>query len=380
MDTKEFIEKARKVHGDKYDYSKVDYVNAHTKVCIICPTHGEFWQTPNNHTHKTKPKGCPKCAGKLVTNTEEFIAKAKSVHGNKYDYSKAEYVNTSIPVCIICPIHGEFWQSPNHHLSGDNCPKCVHQSYLHTTESFINEARKVHGDKYDYSKVEYVNSHTKVCIVCPIHGEFWQLPTNHLRKKGCPLCKPSLISSINRSNAEEFIEKARKVHGDKYDYSKVEYINSQTKVCIICPVHGEFWQKPNAHLGGKGCKLCRESHLEREMRLALLENKIDFNVGHHFKWLGRQHVDFYLPDYNIAIECQGEQHFVKANRFNRKRTLEEIIEQDTNKKKLCDLNGVKVLYYTSDKVNKLSDNKPVIYADNLFKSTVDIIQEIRRLT
>lgn len=310
-------------------------------------------------------------------DTKEFIERAKKVHGNKYDYSKVEYINTTSKVCIICPKHGEFWQSPNHHLNGNNCPKCAHQSYLHTTESFIDEAKKVHGDKYDYSKVEYVNSHTKVCIICPIHGEFWQLPTNHLRGRGCAKCKAKATSDRQTSSRDEFIRKANIIHGNKYDYSKVNYINSQTKVCIICPKHGEFWQKPNAHLGGKGCRLCRESHLEREMRVALINNNITFSIGSHFVWLGRQHLDFYLPEYNVAIECQGEQHFIKANKFNRKRTLDEIIAQDVLKNELCKTNNVKLIYYTSPLVDSLAKEKNTIYENVLFTSTDSVIQKIR---
>lgn len=310
-------------------------------------------------------------------NTNEFIEKAKTVHSDRYDYSKVEYVNNRTKVCIICPEHGEFWQTPNHHLGGNDCPKCVHQSYKHTTESFIEAAKKVHGDRYDYSKVEYVNAHTKVCIICPEHGEFWQTPTNHMKGRGCPKCKAAKISDMRISSRENFIKKAIKVHGYKYDYSKVNYINSSTKVCIICPEHGDFWQTPNQHLRGNGCRLCRESHLEREMRVALSENNIKFIVGHHFKWLGRQHIDFYLPDYGIGIECQGEQHFVKANRFNTRRTLEEIIEQDTTKNRLCNENNVTILYYTNDKIHSLTSDKPSIYSNNLFITTDSILQKIR---
>ena len=243
------------------------------------------------------------------------------------------------------------------------------------TKSFIEKAKSIHGDKYDYSKVEYVNSHTKVCIICPKHGEFWQLATNHLRGKGCSKCKNESTSKRQVSSKDEFITKARKVHGDKYDYSKVEYINSQTKVCIICPIHGEFWQSPNPHLRGKGCGLCRESHLEREMRIALSNNGITFSIGEHFDWLGRQHLDFYLPKYNTAIECQGEQHFIKANKF--KKTLEERIYQDLNKNNLCKLNNVKLFYYTSPLIDSLAKEKPSFYEENLFTSIDDLIQKIR---
>ena len=258
MNTAEFIEKAKAIHGDKYDYSKVEYVNANTKVCIICPKHGEFWMLPSNHTHKTRPQGCPKCKAEHPSpkrlTTEEFIRKAKEIHGDKYDYSKVEYVDNRTKVCIICPEHGEFWQRPNNHLMGNGCQKCIGKGL--TQEEFINEAREIHGDKYDYSKVEYKTKKDKVCIICPKHGEFWQIAQSHLSGHGCPKCAIEKAGETQRLSKEEFIKKAREIHGDRYDYSKVEYVNSQTKVCIICPEHGEFLQVPNAHLGGCGCPKC----------------------------------------------------------------------------------------------------------------------------
>ena len=375
--TESFIKKAKMIHGDKYDYSKAQYVNAHTKICIICPIHGEFWQTPNNHTHKTAPKGCPSCSGTKKLTTEEFITKARKIHGDKYDYSKVEYINNLTKVCIICPIHGEFWQTPNKHLSGCNCPFCSHQSFKDTKESFIEKARKIHGDKYDYSKVEYVDSHTKVCLTCPKHGEFWMVPTNHLCNKGCPKCKNELIATLNSSNTLEFITKARKIHGDKYDYSKVEYIKNNIKVCIICPQHGEFWQTPHSHLRGQGCPICNESHLENEIRMLLNNKKIEFKTQKRFEWLGRQSLDFYIPKYSIAIECQGEQHFVKIKMFNKKKTLKEIVSQDFKKNNLCKINNVKILYYTSPLIDSLAKEKPSFYKNNIFTSADDVIQKIR---
>jgi superfamily II DNA or RNA helicase len=180
----DFIRSARKVHGDKYDYSKVVYKNNKTDVCIICPIHGEFYQTPNSHL---KGRGCPICGGTKKSTKEDFIIKAKQVHGDKYDYSKVVYVNNQIKVCIICPIHGEFYQTPKTHLSGSGCPKCSGNK-KYTKEDFVQESSKVHGYKYDYSKVEYKNNKTDVCIICPIHGEFYQAPKNHLSGQGCPIC------------------------------------------------------------------------------------------------------------------------------------------------------------------------------------------------
>ena len=251
MTTEDFIIKAKQIHGDKYDYSKVEYVNSSTKVCIICPIHGEFWQQPIDHING---KGCPKCVGKYQT-TEDFIIKAKQIHGDKYNYSKVDYINMETKVCIICPEHGEFRQTPHNHLKGQGCPKCVGK--YQTTEEFIRKAKEIHGGKYDYSKTECVDNNTKVCIICPEHGEFWQKPYNHLKGQGCPKCKGNKIwETRGRITTEEFIRKAKEIHGGKYDYSKVEYTNANTKVCIICPEHGEFWQTPSSHLSGQGCPKC----------------------------------------------------------------------------------------------------------------------------
>ena len=147
-----FIEKARQIHNDKYDYSKVNYVNSRTKVCIICPTHGEFWQTPHNHL---KGYGCAEC-GKEKSHlpkitTEDFISKSKERHGNKYDYSKAYYKTWDAKVCIICPEHGEFWQIPSNHINGSGCPKCANEkrknALLKDTKLFVDVATLVHDGK-----------------------------------------------------------------------------------------------------------------------------------------------------------------------------------------------------------------------------------------
>ena len=214
-----------------------------------------------------------------------------------------------------------------------------------TTKDFIEKAKQIHGDKYDYSKVEYVNYKTKVCIICPKHGEFWQNPHHHLsRKQGCHLCN----GGVNL-NTEEFIDKAKKIHGDKYDYSKVKYIDNRTKVCIICPEHGEFWQTPNCHLNGQGCPKCNQSKMENEISLFLKQNDIIFEQQKRFNWLGRQSLDFYLPDYNIAIECQGKQHFESRDRFGGIDGLKERIEKDKLKKHICETNNVKIIYYANYK-------------------------------
>ena len=148
---------------------------------------------------------------KKLTN-EQFIEKAKNVHGNKYDYSKVDYKGNDIKVCIICPIHGEFWQTPRNHIKGSECPKCVGK-YRYTTEEWIEEAKKVHGDKYDYSNVIYKGAFEKVCIICKEHGEFWPQPSNHLRGIRCPLCGLEVKRAKRTLPAEDIFISAKAVHG-----------------------------------------------------------------------------------------------------------------------------------------------------------------------
>ena len=188
---------------------------------------------------------------------EDFIRRAKDVHGSRFDYSKSEYKGYKERICIICPIHGEFWTTPQIHLGGSMCPQCKFEKQKIGLDEFLRRAKEIHGEKYGYSKVKYVNNSTKVCITCPAHGDFWQTAGDHLQGHGCPKCFGDKRGESRRSTQEEFIRRAKEVHGDKYDYSKVNYVNSTTKVCIICPKHGEFWQTPSKHLIGRGCPLCK---------------------------------------------------------------------------------------------------------------------------
>ena len=262
-----FIKKAREIHGSKYDYSKVDYKNNRTKVIIICPIHGEFRQKPSNHLQGNT---CPKCSVNIKLTTEDFIKKAREIYGGKYDYSKVDYKNSKTKVTIICPVHGEFEQKPNNHLSGSGCYKCG-GSFKLTTEDFIKKAKAIHGNKYDYSKVDYKNSKTKVTIICPVHGEFEQVPSSHLIGKGCYECGIKV-----RLTTEDFIKNAREIHGDLYDYSKVDYKSARNKVIIICPIHGEFEQVPYSHISGNGCYKCNHG-FPVDSKLSLLS---DSDVEH----------------------------------------------------------------------------------------------------
>lgn len=363
----DFISKARTIHGDKYDYSLVEYKNCKTNVKIICPIHGVFEQTPDKHINAKQ--GCPICSGNMKKTTEQFINEAKQVHGDKYDYSKVNYVNRATNVTIICPEHGEFEQMPCNHIAGANCPYC---SGKLTDEILLNDFKKIHGNKYDYSKTTLNNRDEKgrVCIICPEHGEFWQYIHVHKNGCGCPKCAGNV-----KKTKEQFVIDSRKIHGDKYLYDKFVYTGNHDKGIITCPIHGDFLMTPNKHIVRKqGCPLCNESKLEEETAKFLDDNNVKYIRRKYFSWLGKKHLDFFLPDYKFAIECQGKQHFEKVDFFGGEQSLSDTIERDTIKNKLCHEKNINLIYYTDNSSLKYSNFKP-FYENNLF-SDLEIIMAI----
>lgn len=205
-----FLEKAYKIHGDKYDYSNVVYVNCKTKVDIICKIHGVFKQTPDKHINLKC--GCPYCANNVRFSTNQFITKAKIVHGDKYNYDNVVYVNNRTNVDIFCHSHGFFKQKPYNHLNGRGCPYCsIRQKSNY--EFFVNDSNVKHNNFYDYSLVNYVSKHDKVNIICPKHGLFKQSPYLHLKGHGCPKCgleKTILnrdVKAVGKSIKSSFINK-----------------------------------------------------------------------------------------------------------------------------------------------------------------------------
>ena len=322
LSREELIDDFVKAHGDIYDYTKVKYVNAHTKVIIICKQHGEFLQ--NTQSHKSGGI-CPKCysekefISKIPKN--DIIDRFKLTHGDKYDYSKVIFKSTHKKIKIICKDHGVFEQSPKSHTNGSGCPdcygvkkhttssflqalkekgywndeydysevsyvnakkpvilfnkltgthhkvntftllnrnsKCVIQNAIDKTDFFIKSAKLIHGDKYDYSLAKYVAG-KKIKIICSKHGVLSQSPSKHLNGSGCNNCGYETIGNKLRTSIKELIEKFSSIHGDRYDYSEVDYINSKLNVNIICKIHGLFKQSPGSHLSGSGCPICNK--------------------------------------------------------------------------------------------------------------------------
>ena len=286
-----------------------------------------------------------------------------------------------------------------------------------TTEKFICKAKKVHDDKYDYSKVDYKYSNLKVIITCPIHGDFDQLPNNHLNGNGCPKCRYIKVAAARKLSTSEFILKANKVHGDKYDYSKVDYQHSLLKVVITCPVHGDFEQIPNSHLNGNGCPTCRivnkKSNTEEFIKKANLKHnykyrydKVDYKYSNlkviitcpihgdfeqkpnchlngtgcprckeskgekriseildkyeipykrEFKILNQQYeYDFYLPNHHLLIEFHGVHHYKAINFFGGEERLEYTRKCDEIKVKLAKKERIPLIVFNYMQFNELS--------------------------
>lgn len=277
--------------------------------------------------------------GKRLTK-EEFISRAIVVHGDRYDYSLVDYKNSRTRVKIICPEHGIFEQSPEFHFNGSGCPSCAN-NIKYSTQEFVKKAKQVNGNRYDYSLVEYKNNKTKIKIICPEHGIFEQIPMHHLKEIGCFKC------SHNFNTADDFIKKAKDVHGDKYDYSLVDYKNNYTKVKIICLEHGMFEQIPKNHTNHeRGCPVCNESRGEKEIALLLDENNISHLRQYKFeecKNVNHLPFDFYLPEYNLCIEYDGRQHYEAVEFFGGERGLRYIQKNDEIKNKYCNDNNIKLL-------------------------------------
>lgn len=389
----EWLRRFKEVHGDTYDYSeveKLETITQKTKIPVICKKHGIFYQGAK--PHYAQKQGCPICAKEKKKqnshNYTNFLESALKRHGENFDfpYIKEEYENSHSKITVRCKICGTEYQKIACDFitsRGGGCPTCrktiiynkppqrklrsQEKLLLERKNNFIKQANEIHSNKYDYSKIEYINNNISVCIVCPKHGEFWQKPYHHtLRKKGCPQCQYEKQSLT----LKDFIIKAKKVHRDKYDYSKVIYKNYHTKVLITCPIHGEFWQYPCSHIHGSGCPICSESTLEKELRKLFDDNKINYIYGYHNKeLLGRLELDFFIPELHIAIECQGKQHFYPVDYFGGEEAFIKMQMRDKLKLKICEEHKIKLLYYS---------NLNIDYPYKVFTDKNKLLEEIKK--
>lgn len=388
-----------------YDYSYIpNEFLATEKITIVCKIHGIFRQSASAHIHSA---GCPKCAicrntERQTLTTDEFIRRSRARFGERFDYSETVYKGKDVPLLISCREHGRQLVMPaDHYVSKYGCLECsVEKPRALKRELAIRNAKLVHGDKYDYSKVVFVNMSTKVEICCAEHGYFWQAFYEHIsRGTGCPKCAVTndkltfnefvrrsrvihgerysyiessfkyggapteIVCSVHGSFMQRakshlagngclrcyiestrlplhvFISKAKEIHGDKYDYSGVHYLGGKIPVEVLCPVHGMFLVRPNSHISSKqGCGRCNESRGELAVNTSLEKHRVNFVREYRIKpYLYR--FDFFLPDYGIYIEFHGHQHFRPVEFFGGEEEFLKTRERDIEKQRLVTERG-----------------------------------------
>ena len=345
MSASDFIEKVKSVHGDKYILDKVNFVNATTKVTISCPEHGDWEAVPSE---LFRGVGCPRCGGSYRYSQQEYIDALKKVHGDTYDLSKTIYTASKDRVTATCKEHGDFTLRADHFLSGGNCPECARIVAVDKTkkefEFYLAKFQEKHGDKYDYSKFDFKGSDVKGTVVCPDHGEFLVTPVAHV-KHGCYDCgkiaQALELTKTPEEKFEYFLNKARRVHGNKFEYFIDSYKDSILKTMIKCNKKDHvFWQLPASHLRGVGCPYCNESKGEIAVSDFLQNNDLPFFREYKIpevKLYHKKHFeyDFCLLDYKILIEFHGKQHYEPVSVFGGEDEHEKVLQRDFAKEVLA---------------------------------------------
>lgn len=343
-----YVEFVRRVHGDSYDYSQVNFENLSKKVVIICKEHGQFEQSLSCHIGRAQ--GCPSCAKRkvgdiqksiLLKNAKNILEKFEEKHGQKYDYSSVNYKGSHVPVDIICRKHGVFLQKPCNHLRGQGCPKCAAEfrrdNLKISHESFIERARAIHGDKYEYFFCSsYKAGKTSVRVKCPLHGTFDQCRNSHLLGKGCSECSHDSISKKLLSPFSEFVERANAVYQGKYSYNEASWRGYKRQIVVTCPEHGDFEVNAYSHLLGSRCGSCRLNGFESSV-LAFLKQFGENDI----KMFDRDTLDGLELDFkigNVAIECNGSYW----HSFNRKESPDER-RRHSMKVDECQKRGIKLI-------------------------------------
>lgn len=327
--------------------------------------------------------------------TEEIIERFRLVHGDKYNYSKVNFVKTTVKVPIICQEHGEFWQEPHAHLKGQGCPTCAIKKRIikktNTVEYFITKAKEKYGDTYDYSLVDYINNKVKVKVICPKHGVFEISPGSHIgaNGRGCPKCGNSKKGNTRKIGVERFINRANEIHKYTYDYSKVEYINYKTNIMVICPQHGEFEIATDAHLRGQGCPIClKEKRVEKNIANHTLNtnnsetskhkdeltNYIASLIGYENIVIGNNDTDpdILIPTKNIAFDLDSLFWNCEMNKPNKNYHL--------NKTNFCEANNIQLIHIFEDEwLNKKDICKSRIknllgYSNKIFARKCSIVE------
>lgn len=320
-----------------------------------------------------------KMANKRLT-FEEYEKRLDGVEGiGKYVLHGETFTKLTSPFLVTCKKHGDFMANPIRLMHGYGCRECGKERFKEKKTTpfpeILKKCREVYGDEYDYVEESFINIHTPMTVICHKHGEFPKTPINHIyNHQGCPKC----ALEERRKGTERFINEAREIYGDDLDYSLVDYENAHKPVKLIChkknylgKEHGVFEMAPCNLLNGHSCPRCKQSKLEVETSSLLDDEKIPYVPQKTFDWLknkGRLYLDFFLPDYNLAIECQGRQHFEPSSwgeKDERKilEAFEDVKKRDALKKRLCEEHGIKMEY--------------INYNDNVKKRFKEIVETLR---
>ena len=358
----EFITKIKNIYSDKFLYDKVEYKNINKDVLIGCKKHGYFNIKASQLLDKTS---CKDCKNEEYQNI--FINKSKEVHLNKYNYDNIKYINNNTCVQIKCNKHGTiFYQKPKHHVIGStNCEQCLNDKINKSNEDFIKELNIIHGDKYKYDKVKYINSKTNVIITCNKHGDFQTISSYLIGKNatGCPKCSTEKISASLKMTIESFLEKTKEVHGKtKFNYDNVNFNSNKDKIEIYCNTcNKNFKQKLSHHINSQcGCPYCNESLGERKITKILTDNNIIYIPQHKFpdcKYIKPLSFDFYLPIENLCIEYDGKQHYEPIKHFGGEESFKETQIRDKIKTNYCKENNIHLIRirYDENIIEKLEE-------------------------
>lgn len=348
-DTNRLIFESRKMHGDKYDYTKTIFKNMNTDIILI-KDNIEYSQKPCKHLLGR----CPE-KGKKLRTTEEFIDESRKIWGYKYDYSLVNYKGSHIDI-LIKYNNRVYKQKPAVHLSGYNCEN----EYIKNTKDFIKKAIEKHGIKYDYSLVDYKGIEKKVKIL--YNDVLYE------QKAGTHLYSNGLIENvIKKKTTIEFIQESNLIHDFKYNYINTFYVNNQTKVIITCTEHGDFTQKPTSHLSGAGCPNCVESRGEKAIYKYLDKNNISYYRQHKFEGcrnIRQLPFDFYIPSKRLIIEFDGKQHYEPMVFFGGVEAYERLKVNDGIKNEYCEDNYIDLVRIRYDSIDNI-----VSILDGIFKKT-----------
>ena len=303
--------------------------------------------------------------GKKLTR-DEFEKRVQEIFKDTIDLSEYDFINTSTTGLCKCKICGHTWKPKgNTLLNGHGCRKCYDARNAKNKTLPLEDVQK-RIDQWGKHVViidEYRDTKHRCIAKCKLCEYEWSVRVSDLiRGCGCPKCYTRWTQ--NRKSKTQFINEMNDLYLSEYEYLiDKDYVVLRDKIKFRCPKHGIVEQLVATHMKGNGCKYCKESGLEKKIRFALINNHFEFTPQYKPSWLGNQSLDFYLNNHNIAIECQGRQHFESISVFGGMKTLQECQQRDNQKKQLCKDNNIKLVYFLDKKYIKFLDEDDIYFTN-----------------